>query len=92
MAQDNFVYPRRNAAFVRAVQRERDAIALHRAAAARHIEAAIIPEHRAAEAEDTRARETALQAADECRARARAALDRAEEARRRLRSVGVDPE
>lgn len=75
---------------MRAVSRELDAIAIHEASAARQTELAIVFEDRAAVSRDTNAREWALHLANEWRAKASSALDRAEEARRRLRADGFE--
>jgi hypothetical protein len=79
-------------ALVRAVRRDRDAIAVHEAAAARHEQTAVAVERCAAVFDDDRVREAALQLAARCRERADAARYRAEAVKTRLRSAGIDPD
>lgn len=84
-------FQQRNAAFRRAVQRERDSIELHEAAAQRldDLAARWLTQARAGTDEHTRAdREDRAAAAHQ---RARAARARAAEVRRRLRAEGIDP-
>jgi hypothetical protein len=77
--------------FDRAVRREFEAIRLHEAAASRHQAVATVLEQRAARDSNDAKREMSLRLAETCRARAVAALNRAQEARNRLREEGIEP-
>jgi hypothetical protein len=92
MAEGDRGYPRRSWAFLHAVRCEREAIAAHEAAATRHEEMAVALEQRAALVQDERVRASFLRLAEQCRIRSVAALGRAETAKSRLRSEGIDPD
>lgn len=91
MADDVAAHAPAKRVFERAVRREFEAIRVHEAAATRHRAVATVLEQRAARDSNHGTREASLHLAELCRARAAAALDRAEEARTRLREDGVDP-
>jgi cysteinyl-tRNA synthetase len=91
MADDVVAYAPAKRAFDRAVRREFEAIRLHEAAASRHWAAATVLEQRAARDSNHAKREMSLRLAERCRARAAAALNRAQEARNRLRDEGIEP-
>lgn len=73
------------------LRRKFEAIRLHEAAASRHWAVASVLEQRAARDRNDGKREMSLRIAELCRARAAAALNRAQDARSRPHEEGIEP-